>query len=313
MTTPGRLKSHLEAGRERKERRKVKKAYKVLEKDVLSLLSRDEIEEMARLCRFSQREAKAIEPFEFVLSCVLASTMEAKRGFASVWRAFGAATGIEVARSAITQRFGEGSAELLRRVFEKAMARVPESTHPELLSKLEQFSRVLAHDGSVLALSSLLNKLFPATRTNSVAAAAKVHATADLVERRIVNVEITGERESELYVAWDQPIQPDALYIVDLGYYCHDFFGSIVGRDGHVLSRLKEGVNVTIVDVAHGVRAPKQSVGKTLDEVEFVESRNTFDILGEVSTSLGPAPFRVVGVRNEETGEYHRYITDLIP
>jgi putative transposase len=312
-TTPGRLKRELKTAKERKARREVKRAYEVLQENVLALLSREEIGDMARQSGFSQREAKAIEPFEFVLSCVLASTIETKRGFAAVWRVFGAATGVEVARSAITQRFGKGSAELLRQVFDRAMQRVPASTHPELLGKLEQFSQVLAHDGSVLALSSLLSKMFPATRTNSVAAAAKVHASADVVNRRIVNVEITGERESELHVLWDQPIRPGALNLVDLGYYCHDFFGFLVANGAHVVSRLKDNAKPTILDVEHGVRAPRQSVGKRLDEVEFVHSRDTFDLLAEFSTSAGPIPLRVVGVRNKETGEYHCYVTDLSP
>ena len=312
-TTPGRLKEKLNAAKERKRRRKIKNAYDVLQENVLGLLSRKEIEKIARETEFTQREAKAIEPFEFVLSCVLASTIEAKRGFASVWRVFGAATEIEVARSAITQRFGTGSAELLRQVFEVATESVPESTHPELLGKLEQFSQVLAHDGSVLALSSLLSKMFPATRTNSVAAAAKVHATADVVNRRIVKVEITGERGSELHVLWDQPIRPGALNLVDLGYYCHDFFGFLVANDGHIVSRLKDSAKPRIIDVDHGVRAPNQSVGKKLDEVDFVQSRDTFDLLAEFSTSAGPIPLRVVGVLNKETGEYHCYVTDISP
>ena len=312
-TANGRLRRQIEAAKDHKRKRRLRNAYNVIEKNVFSLISREEVEGMARDAGFTRREAKAIEPFEFVLSCVLASTVEAKRGFASVWRVFGAATGIEVARSGMTQRFGKGSAQMLRQVFEKVVERVPETTHPELLGKLEQFTQVLAHDGSVLALSSLLNKMFPATRTNSVAAAAKVHATADLVHRRITKVQITGERESELHVAWEQPVQPGALYIVDLGYYCHEYFGTVVAGDGHILSRLKESANPVIVDVDHGVRAPKQSVGKKLDEVGFVQSHRTFDLLAEFSTSAGPILLRVVGVRDDETDEYHCYVTDLSP
>jgi len=133
------------------------------------------------------------------------------------------------------------------------------------------------------------------------------------VHRRIINVEITGERDSELHVVWNRPIQPGALYLVDLGYYCHAFFGTIVADDGHVVSRLKGSSNPVILDVDHGVRAPKQSVGKKLDDVRFMQSRDTFDVLAEFSTSAGPIPLRVVGVLNKETSEYHCYVTDLSP
>ena len=40
---------------------------------------------------------------------------EAKRGFSAVWRMLQAVAGIEVARSAITQRFGAGSANMMER------------------------------------------------------------------------------------------------------------------------------------------------------------------------------------------------------
>ena len=48
--------------------------------------------------------------------------------------------------------------------------------------------QVLAQDGSVLQLASVLKKLNLATRSNSMDAAGKLHATADVVHRRITSV-----------------------------------------------------------------------------------------------------------------------------
>lgn len=308
------MKRQIDAARQGKAIKKVRNAYQVLEDNVFPLISKKEIEEKAYEQGFSQREAKAIKPFEFVLSCVLATTVEAKRGFASVWRTFQAATNQQTARSAITQRFGAGSANLMQAVFEKALERLPAESHPELLAKLEQFESVLAHDGSVLALSPLLNKLFPATRTNSVAAAAKVHATADLIHRKIIGVEITGERHSELDVAWDEPAVVGALYIDDLGYYDHDYLAATVDAGAHVLSRLKSSSKPTVVEVYHGVRSPKASVGMPFKDIIFTRSQPTFDLKARFSTKWnGPRDFRIVGVRNEETGDYHCYVTSLPP
>jgi hypothetical protein len=304
----------IEAGKKKKEARKISNAYQVLKDNVFPLMSKKEIDTKAYELGFAKREAQAIEPFEFVLSCVLASTVEAKRGFAAVWRVFGAATGQQTARSAITQRFGKGSAELMQAVFEKALERIPNESHPELLGKLEQFESVLAHDGSVLALSPLLNKLFPATRTNSVAAAAKLHATADLVHRKITAVEITGERHSELDIAWEEPAVVNALYIDDLGYYCHDYLAVTVDADGHFLSRFKGSANPTVTEVYHGVRSPKASVGIKFKDIVFTQCHSTFDLKARFSTKWnGPRDFRIVGVYNEETSEYHCYVTDLPP
>lgn len=303
----------IDAAKLKKARRKIRRAYEVLQDGVFPLMSKQEIDAKAYETGFAQRDPRAIEPFEFVLSCVLASTIEGKRGFASVWRVFGAATGRSTARSAITQRFGEGSAKLMQAVFEQVVQRTPEEdSHPELRARLDQFEDVLSHDGSVLALSPLLKKLYPATRTNSVAAAAKLHATADLVRRRIVAAEITGERQSELDVAWAEPAVVGALYIDDLGYYSHDYLAVTVDAGGHFLSRLKASSNPTVVEVYHGVRRRRSSEGMKLKDVAFTQCHSTFDLKARFSTKEnGPREFRVVGVYNEETGEYHRYVTDL--
>ncbi|TNC95547.1 MAG: hypothetical protein FD118_4190, partial [Rhodocyclaceae bacterium] len=66
----------------------------------------------------------------------------------------------------------------------EALPKLPVVEHPELLGKLEDFTAVLADDGSVLRLKPLLAKLFPGTRTNHTQAAAKLHAQADLRHRR---------------------------------------------------------------------------------------------------------------------------------
>ena len=148
---------------------------------------------------------------------MLGSMLEDKRGFASVWRLLAAAAGIVVARSAVTGRFGQGSARMMEALFTRAVARLPQPEHPELLGKLVRFKQVLAQDGTVLQLSPLLKKLFPATRTNSMDAAGKIHATADVVHRRITAVSLKDEsgrtldHQQEGTVSW--AAEPDASFV----------------------------------------------------------------------------------------------------
>ena len=299
---------------EKKAAKKEQRAYKRLNEYVFKLFTKSEIAELAKESGFQQREEeRKIPAFEFVLCCALAATVEGKRGFASVWRLLAAACGIEVARSAVTQRFGLGSAALMQQVFERAVARLPTAAHPELLGKLEQFQQVLADDGTVLKLKPLLEKLFPATRTNTMAAAGKLHARADLVNRRIVRVELTGERESEIAAARREPIAPNTLYMADLGYTSYSYYAELKAGDAEFLFRLKENANPTVVEVRHGVFAPKRSVGMKLNEVTFCLTHDTFDLDASFPTDDGTATFRVVGCFNHETGKYHCYVTTLPP
>jgi putative transposase len=309
----GQLRRRLARHSERKSARRLQRAYRMLQRHVLSLMPRAEVERLARQCGFYRRTPQQIRAFEFALCCALAAAVEGRRGFAPVWRLLAAVAGIEVARSAVTQRFGRGSAALLERLATTAIERLPTPEHPDLLGKLRQFEQVLANDGSVLQLSPLLKKLFPATRTNSVQAAGKLHATVDLVHRRIVHVELTGERHSELAVARAQPVVRNALYINDLGYNSYNYFRDLSVGGADVLARLKENANPTVVKVLHGVRAPKASVGKKLNELNFTASHDTFDLVAEFPTSTGTVLLRVVGIYNSETGKYHRYLTSLPP
>jgi len=312
-SVPGTVGARLERRRMVKRERRTRRALASLRSGVLGLVGRSEIEALARKCGFYVREPREIHAFEFCLCCALASAVEAKRGFAGVWRLLAAAAGVDVARSAVTQRFGQGSAALMERVFHLALERLPTPEHPELLVKLKEFDRVLADDGSVLALSPLLKKLFPATRTNSVDAAAKLHASADLIHRRIVAVELTGERHSELKVARAQPVVPNTLYIRDLGYTDYDLYYDICAGLADFLARLKENANPVVVEAIEGVRAPKQSAGKKLNDVEMLKSSNRFAVLATLDTSRGPLLVYVIGLRNPETGKFHRYVTSLPP
>jgi len=188
---------------------------------------------------------------------------------------------------------------------------------PDMLARLKKFREVLADDGTVITLSPLMKKLFPATRTNSVDAAGKLHATADLIGRRIVDVELTGERYSELKVARSRPVQAGTLYMSDLGYTSYDYFAEIKDGGADMLWRLKDNANPKIAAVRHGIHAPAfvAKCGYCLNDprVRFTQCHGTFDANARFETRSGSVVLRVVGRYNRETEKYHCYVTTLQP
>ena len=196
--------------------RHTRRSFNELRRAALDVLGREEVEQLARKCGFTQREPKEIKAFEFAVCSALAAVVEGKRSFAAIWRLMIAAAGVKVARSAVIQRIGAGSAELMEKLVELVAQRVKRPDCPRLLDRLEEFKAVLANDGSVIKLSPLLRHLYPARRTKG--AAARVHGTADLVNRQVVRVEVIGDRDSELAVARSLPIEENTLYINDLDY-----------------------------------------------------------------------------------------------
>ena len=88
------LSERLDRERKAKAPRKARAAYQRLRRGVLQLVTEPEAERLARQTGFYRRAPKEIRAFEFALCCVLASVLEQKRGFASVWRVLAAAAGI---------------------------------------------------------------------------------------------------------------------------------------------------------------------------------------------------------------------------
>jgi IS4 transposase len=282
---------------------------------VFAVVSRKETERLARETGYYQRTPQQLPALEFALCCALGAVVEHKRGFASVWRLLASAAGIEVARSAVTQRFGPGSAAFLEELFLLAVQRLPPAGDLVLRERLNVFRDVLAQDGTVLQLSPVLATLFPATRTNVVDAAAKAHVTADLRARRIVDVTVTGERGSELDALYLQEFVANTLYLLDLGYTSYDLFSALDRAGAFLLMRLKENANPTVVRVRQGVRSPQASVGRKFKALEFCKTQNRFDIdvefvCAEIAETV---TMRVVGLWNPETQRYHCYVTNLSP
>ena len=296
--------------------KKLKAAYRRLRDGVLHLFTREEVEQMARDSGFYVRDPKEIKAFEFVLCCAMGSLVEHKRGFAAIWRVFTMLAGVHVARSAVTQRFTEGAAALLEVIFFRALERMPGAGPSIDRDKLNQFREVLAQDGTVLQLSPVLEALFPATRTNVVDAAAKAHVTADLIERRIVDVTVTGERGSELEEVYKNlDFKQGGLYMFDLGYTSYDLLSLIDKSKAFVLMRLKDNANPTVVKVRHGIKRPRASEGLKLKDVETCKTAESFDLDAEFRCSeiAETVQMRVVGLWNPETQRYHRYVTNLPP
>jgi putative transposase len=283
----------------------------LLRSKVFSLFTREEVDADARLAGYTLRADRGLPPFEFVVASIMAAVSERCRSFATVWRVLVSVMGIRLARSAVTQRFDSGSAKLMELLFHRALARLSAPEHPELLGKLARFRQVLANDGSVVKLSPVLAKLFPATRTNSVQAAAKLHATVDLVHRRITGVVLTGERQSEIGVAEEAVIEPGTLIINDLGYFKHRYFAKIKDAKADLLSRLKENSNPVVTRVRHGVIAPVRSIGMKLNDLTLCRTQETCDFDALFEMEDGEVELRIVGLFNTTDGKYHFYVTTL--
>ena len=113
----------------------------------------------------------------------------------------------------------------------------------------------------------------------------------------------------------------DRILLTDLGLFDYNSFDKIERYGGFFVSRLKGNANPTIVGVNQIYRGNSiYVVGKRLKDVLPLLKRQLLDVVVEVEVKRRKykgkmtkitRTFRLVCVLNEETEEYHVYLTNI--
>ncbi len=200
-----------------------------------------------------------------------------------------------------------------------------EQTGPALgipTGSLAGFRDLLAIDSCVIRLHDLLARDFPGCRTNHSKAAAKLHMVMSVVDGSARRVKVTPERTPDVR-PWKRVGKwvKGRLLLCDLGYYRFHLFDRIDANGGFFLSRAKTNFNPVIVSVNRKWRgASVDVVDKMLRDVLPRLQRKHLDVMVAVRfkkrayrgvQSYKTRTFRLVAVRNDDTGGYHCYLTNI--
>jgi IS4 transposase len=243
-----------------------------------------------------------------------------ERTLAGLRRAFEKATGTTVVPSAFYGRLTPRLVRLLKAVLGEVMDKTAKM-NGAMRGALASFRDVLLTDSTVIRLHDLLQKAFPACRTNHTQAALKAHIILSVTGRGPASVKVTSERVHDGPVLRAGRWVRDRLLLFDLGYYRFQLFSCIDRQGGYFVTRLKDKANPLITAVYRQCRGCKVEVvgqrlqdvlaslrGKVIDmEVELRFSRREYNGV----CSPARTRFRLVGVRNPETGDYHLYVTNI--
>jgi len=274
---------------------------------------------LARETGFVVRSRK-IKPPAFLWTLVFGYSFGEARTLAGLRRAYQTSTGTTLVPSAFYDRFDESLVRFMKAVVDLSLERTSEADRA-LVGVLGSFKEVLATDSSVVRLHALLAGDFPGCRTNHTKAALKLHAVMNVNGRGAKSFKITSERVNDGKALTAGKWLRDRLILFDLGYYRYQLFDCIRRNGGFFLSRLKSNANPTIVAVHRAWRgASVPLVGEKLQDVIARLQREEIDVEIEVEfkrrkyagkRSCARERFRLVGLRNGETKEYHLYVTNL--
>ena len=292
----------------------------IIEKDLNAMFSADWLKKTARETGLIKRERK-INPVIMFWVLTLGFGVRLQHTLASLKRSYEKAGGVELSDGSWYERFTPELVTFLRMCVIHGIEHLAKEQSHQLSEKLFGFKDIVIQDSSIIRLHSSLSEKWPATRTRKTAAGVKVGLLVSAVANGPKNVALHAENTSEVKTLRMGPWVKDRILLIDLGFYKHQLFARIQENGGYFVSRLKKNADPLIVDLNKKCRGQSIDVkGKRLSTILPKLKRKVLDVNVEISfkrrkykgkQNPDTETFRMIAILNEETGEYHTYLTNI--
>jgi IS4 transposase len=212
--------------------------------------------------------------------------------------------------------FEPGFVALLREILDDAIENL-DTGREDLNGRLERFRDVLIADATIVSLYEDAADVYAATGDGQ--AGLKLHLTESLSTGLPTRVRTTDAKTQERSQLPTGEWVAGALILLDLGFYDFWLFDRIDANNGWFVSRVKDDANFEIVEELRTWRGNSIPLeGESLQDVLDDLQRQEIDVRIRLSferkrgsCASTTRMFRLVGVRNGETEEYHLYLTNL--
>ena len=222
----------------------------------------------------------------------------------------------ELSYAAFHDWFEPGFVALLREILDDAIENL-DTGRTDLNGRLERFRDVLIADATIVSLYQDAADVYAATGEDQ--AELKLHLIESLstgLPTRLRTTDGTTHERSQLPTGeW----VADALILLDLGFYDFWLFDRIDQNGGWFVSRVKDNANFEIVEElrtwrGNSIPLEGESLQAVLDDLQRQEIDIRITLSFDRKRGSGASAtrtFRLIGLRNEETDEYHLYLTNL--
>ena len=212
--------------------------------------------------------------------------------------------------------FSPAFVAFLREILDDAIENL-DTGREDLNGRLERFRDVLIADATIVSLYQDAADIYAATGDDQ--AGLKLHLTESLSTGLPTRFQTTDAKTNERSQLPTGEWVAGALILLDLGFYDFWLFDRIDENDGWFVSRVKDNANPEIVEELRTWRGNSIPLeGKSLQDVLDDLQRQEIDVRVTLSFDLKRGScgrktrtFRLVGLRNDETEEYHLYLTNL--
>jgi len=212
--------------------------------------------------------------------------------------------------------FEPGFVALLREILDDAIENL-DTGRRDLNGRLERFRDVLIADSTIVSLYQDAADVYAATGEDQ--AELKLHLTESLSTGLPTRYQTTSGKTHDRSQLPTGEWVADALILLDLAFYDFWLFDRIDQNGGWFVSRVKDNANFEIVEELRTWRGNTIPLeGKSLQAVLDDLHRQEIDVRITLSFdrkrgsgASTTRTFRLVGIRNAESEEYHLYLTNL--
>jgi len=206
--------------------------------------------------------------------------------------------------------FEPGFVALLREILDDAIENL-DTGRRDLNGRLERFRDVLIADSTIVSLYQDTADVYAATGDDQ--AELKLHLTESLSTGLPTRYQTTSGKTHDRSQLPTGEWVADALILLDLGFYDFWLFDRIDQNGGWFVSRVKDNANFEIVEElrtwrGNSIPLEGKSLQAVLDDLHRqeidVRITHSFDRKRGSSAST-TRTFRLVGLRNAESEEYH--------
>lgn len=266
------------------------------------------------------QRVRKVDVVAFLLATVLAIGEQGASSIAAMRRRFVLRGGHRVARSSFWSRFTPAFGELVKWLVEHLQEQACRR-EPSRVGALSRFKDILAVDSTVITVNPALKWLWPGTRRQSRPAAIKVHTWIRALTGELLKHRITGERFADSKAFGIDWSAAGTLFLFDRGYSSASLWWRIDRVGAYFLTRLPGSYWPKVVSEnrRHRGRA-RRLLHRDLREASETLKRKVIDVncvfrahVRRYRRCRGRyewPEFRVVGLWNEQTREYHFYVTN---
>jgi len=216
-----------------------------------------------------------------------------------------------LSKNAVSKRLTNVSWYRFRGVYNHLLDRYKKLLDSQDKKFLARFQDAFAIDGSVIALSKTIEKVFASVHKKK--ASLKLNTKFSLKVAAVTKLQVTSGKQHDSRFSFVTQTA-NCLYLIDLGYWSFGLMKKIIDADSFFVMRLKGNCDPLIVKASDN--NVQHLVGKRLSEIsDFLTAQVTLgfvDLTVQLSSAKNPRfkdDARLVGLFHEE--QWRFYVTNI--